>query len=176
MKNFFLLFTLFICSTQAKKVVDGVEKTVVFVGMVGDLFHVGHINILKQAKSLGDYLMVGVTPDDDAKSYKRVPVLTHAEREQVIRACKYVDEIVPEPLQITKEFIEKYGIDIVVHGNDMNEEMLKFLYPAPIEMGILRLLPYTKGISTSNIIQRIVKRSAELRKPTTCSVPQTNKK
>ena len=165
MKRLIVAFLLLgITTNHAKKVVNGVKKTVVFVGMVGDMFHVGHVNILKNARNFGDYLIVGVTADDDAQSYKRVPILTFEERKAVIGVCKYVDEVVREPLHMSKEFIEEHGIDVVVHGNDMNEETLKIFYQVPMEMGILKVLPYTPGISTSQIIQRILARAQEFKK------------
>ncbi len=162
MKKLLLTFLVFgTLSLSAKKIINGEEQTVVFVGMVGDMFHFGHVNMLRNARSFGDYLMVGVTPDEDAKSYKRVPIMNYEERKAVVQACKYVDEIIPEPLHLSKEFLDEYGIDVVVHGDDMNEEALKFFYEVPMKMGLLKVLPYTPGISTSNIIQRIIKRSAE---------------
>ncbi len=157
------LFLVAMPALHAKKTVNGVEKTVVFVGMVGDMFHVGHVNMLKRAKSMGDYLIVGITTDEDAKSYKRIPILNFNERKAVIEACKYVDEIVIEPLHMSKEFIEEHHLDIVVHGNDMNDDTLKNFYQVPMSMGILKLLPYTQGISTSNIIQRILARAEEFK-------------
>jgi len=162
MKKLFIVFVLFgTTAIHAKKIINGVEKTVVFVGMVGDMFHAGHVNILKNARNFGDYLIVGVTSDDDAQSYKRVPILTFEERKAVVAACKYVDEVVREPLHMSKEFIVDHGIDVVVHGDDMSEKTLRIFYQGPMDMGILKVLPYTPGISTSQIIQRILARAQE---------------
>lgn len=165
MKKVAFLFLLFgTLVLQATRIVNGEEKTVVFVGMVGDMFHAGHVNILQKAKSLGDYLIVGVTSDEDAQSYKRVPIMRYKERVKVVASCVYVDEIVPEPLHMSQEFIDEYGIDLVVHGDDMNEETLKFFYEVPMNIGILKVLPYTPGVSTSDIIKRILARAAEFQK------------
>ena len=161
-KTLFLLLTF--NTFFAKKIINGVENTVVYVGMVGDMFHVGHVNIFKNARIFGAYLIVGVTSDVDTQSYKRLPILNFEERRAVIQACKYVDEITLDPLQMSKEFIVTHNIDIVVHGNDMNEETLKNFYQEPMEMGILMVLPYTKGISTSDIIRRILTRAKEFQK------------
>ena len=65
---------------------------------------------------------------------------------------------------MTKEFVAEYGIDIVVHGDDMNEQWLRFFYDGPMELGILRVLPYTPGISTSQLIQMVFARSSEFKK------------
>ncbi len=72
-----------------------------------------------------------------------------------VAGCRYVDEVVPNaPLQVSSEWIEKNGIELVVHGDDMPEEQLRRLYQIPIDMGILRTVPYTTSISTTEIIRR----------------------
>jgi cytidyltransferase-like protein len=73
------------------------------------MWHFGHVNMCKQARSLGDYLIIGITPDELCETYKRKPVLTTDERVQSARGCKWVDEVLHEDVElaITKEFIEK---------------------------------------------------------------------
>ncbi len=76
-----------------------------------------------------------------------------------MEACKYVDEVlVGAPLRLTEEMIKEHRIDIVVHGDDFNESTLHDQYEIPIKMGIFRSVPYTEGISTTDIINRIEKR------------------
>lgn len=62
----------------------------VYVDMVGDLFHAGHVSLLREAPGHGDRLVVGVHSDDTAASYKRRPIMTLDERVAVIEACRYV--------------------------------------------------------------------------------------
>ena len=132
---------------------------IIYTDIVGDLFHYGHINLLKKAKELGDYLIVGVMSDKLVEGYKRKPIMTLEERVQLISSCKYVDEIIPEAeAPITHDFIKKHKIDIVIRGDDMSPESLSYWYKVPIELGILRMIPYTKGVSTTDIIDRIVER------------------
>ncbi len=134
----------------------------VYVDIVGDLFHAGHIQFFDQAKSHGDYLIVGVLADDIVEGYKRKPILTLEERVKVIKACKYVDEvIVAPPLRLTEEMIEKYQIDYVVHGDDFNKDLLEDQYGVSLRRGIFRTVPYTPGISTTDIISRITSRYDE---------------
>ena len=64
--------------------------------MVGDLFHPGHVALLRAARDLGDQLVVGVLLDETAAAYKRRPIMTLAERVAVIAACRYVDEVLPD--------------------------------------------------------------------------------
>jgi len=125
--------------------------------MVGDLWHFGHANFCKQARSLGDELVVGICKDEDCTDYKRKPILHGPERVRSAQACRWVDEVLYDdvPICVTKEFIEKHKIDIVAHGSDFDKEKMYKWYSVPIEMGIFRTLPYTDGISTSEILKRI---------------------
>lgn len=80
---------------------------VIYADMVGDLFHTGHVNLLRRAAQLGDKLIVGVNSDEDAASYKRTPIISCENRTEVVRAIKYVDEVIaPCPLIITDDFFE----------------------------------------------------------------------
>ncbi len=137
-------------------------KTRVYVDIVGDLFHAGHIEFLKQAKSFGDYLIVGVLADESVGEYKRIPVLTLEERVRTIRACSLVDEVIEAPpIRLTKEMIKEWEIDYVIHGDDFDQALIEDQYGAALKAGIFRTVPYTKGISTTEIINRIIERHKE---------------
>ena len=73
---------------------DGIHMIRIYVDMVADLFHYGHVEFLKKARSLGDYLLVGIHADDAVASYKRTPILTMDERMACINGCRFVDEVV----------------------------------------------------------------------------------
>ncbi len=123
--------------------------------MVADLFHYGHMNFLRTAREHGDYLLVGIHSDEVVRNYKRAPILSMDERIASVASCRYVDEVIPDaPLTVTREWIERHEIDLVVHGDDFTEEQYKLCYGTPIEMGIFRTVTYTPGISTSEIITR----------------------
>ena len=124
--------------------------------MVADLFHYGHVNFLKQAKSHGDFLLVGIHADETVESYKRTPILTMDERIASVSGCRYVDEVVPNaPLEITREWIEKNQIELIIHGDDVAPEVRDTWYKVPIDMGIYQSVSYTEGISTTELIARI---------------------
>ena len=130
----------------------------VYVDMVADLFHYGHVEFLKQARALGDYLLVGVHSDDVVAAHKHKPILTMQERIASVAGCRYVDEVLPNAPWITgRRWLEIHDIQIVVHGDDYSTEQLKNTHLVPIEMGILRSVHYTPGISTTEIIQRCKK-------------------
>lgn len=134
----------------------------VYVDMVGDLFHRGHVELLKVARSFGDYLIVGVLSDAVASSHKRRPITTMAERVSVIQACRFVDAVIPDaPFVINSEFMRKHDISLVVHGSDLSDEKIRTIYGDPLREGKLRIVSYTEGISTSEIIHRIRSREAK---------------
>jgi cytidyltransferase-like protein len=127
--------------------------------MVADLFHYGHAAFLRQAKEHGDVLVVGIHSDKDAEGYKRKPILTLEERMKSVATSPYVDEVLANaPCVVTKEWIEEHNLDLVIHGDDFNEEKASYHFGVPMEMGIFRTVPYTEGISTTEIIRRIQER------------------
>jgi glycerol-3-phosphate cytidylyltransferase len=124
--------------------------------MVADLFHYGHMNFLKQARTHGDFLLVGIHTDEAVTVYKRRPIFSMEERVASVEGCRYVDQVVPyAPLTIDREWIEKHDIDLVMHGDDFSSELERLCYKIPMEMGIYSTVGYTKGISTTEIISRI---------------------
>lgn len=128
----------------------------VYVDGVWDLFHVGHLECLKYAKQIIDnaILVVGIVSDQDASSYKRVPVIQEDDRRAIIEQIRYVDEVIaPCPLVVTNEFLDLHKIDIVVHGfaNDEDREIQKPFFDSIKDR--FREIPYTSRISTSKIIE-----------------------
>jgi glycerol-3-phosphate cytidylyltransferase len=129
--------------------------TRVYVDMVADLFHYGHVEFLRRAKDLGDYLLVGVNSDESARANKRAPILNMEERIASVAGCRYVDEVVPDAPWVTDAaWIKKHQIDLVIHGDDYNQEQAERMYSDPIAMGVFRTLSYTASISTTEIIRR----------------------
>ena len=135
-------------------------KNVYVIG-VFDLFHKGHVALLKKAKALGQKVIVGVEGDEKVALYKHKPVCSEQDRLEVVRACKYVDHafILHEFEQC--KYIERYTIDLIVHGDEwqrtsymrhicVTEEYLKK------QNTELLLVPDTYAISSSQLIQRIV--------------------
>jgi cytidyltransferase-like protein len=138
--------------------------TRVYVDMVGDLFHAGHISLLRKARRYGDWLIVGVLSDAAAASYKRRPIMTLAERVAVIECCRYVDEVVAgAPCQLTEEFLATHDITTVVHGDDLSPGEMQDWYGVAAGAGKLQLVRYTAGISTTELIMRVQERALPAR-------------
>lgn len=136
---------------------------VVYIIGVFDLFHRGHVELLRKAKLLGDKLIVAVNGDELVANYKRRPFINEYDRLAVVESCKYVDESFIIRTYDNKDAVVKYSVDIIVHGSDwQGDSYLKqirmdddFLKQHKID---LVFLPYTEGISTSDIIKSIKER------------------
>lgn len=127
----------------------------VYVDMVADLFHYGHVEFLQKARALGDYLLVGICADETVESNKGRPILTMEERVASVAGCRYADEVLPNaPWVVDRAWIEKHNINLIVHGDDYSMEQFRKTHSVPMEMGIFRTVAYTPGISTTEIIRR----------------------
>jgi choline-phosphate cytidylyltransferase len=148
-------------STDATPVTnDPNRKLRVFADGVYDMFHYGHAKSLKQAREVvpNAFLVVGVASDEDTWKIKGPTVMTEKERAESVRHCKYVDEVIENsPWVLTPEFVEKHKIDIVVHGEDLSvDENGNDVYAWLKEAGKFRTIKRTDGISTSDLINRIL--------------------
>jgi len=133
----------------------------VYVDMVGDLFHAGHVSLLREARRHGDWLVVGVLSDDTAASYKRRPIMTLAERVAVIESCRYVDEVIEDaPFRMTEAFLDEHAIATVVHGDDLSPDGAEFVYGPAAAAGKLTYIRRTGEVSTTQLIQRILDAAA----------------
>lgn len=117
-----------------------------------DLLHYGHIKLLQRAKSLGDYLIVGLSSDEFNRLKGKVSVLSYEERKHLLASIKYVDEIIPENNWEQKiDDIKTKGISIFTIGDDWKGEF-DFLY----EYCEVKYLERTPEISSSGIKQRVL--------------------
>ena len=138
------------------------EPVRVYVDMVGDLFHAGHVALLRAARGLGDQLVVGVLSDETATAYKRRPIMTLTERVAVIEACRYVDEVIADsPDRLTHEFLGEHGLALVVHGDDLDERAAAEVYGPAVETDRFRRVPRAVSISTTDLIARVHDRARE---------------
>ena len=84
-----------------------------------DVLHYGHINLLKRAKALGDYLIVGLSSDTFNKIKNKTSYYTYEQRKVILEACRYVDLVIPEDNWDQKvRDVQKYQADIFVMGDD----------------------------------------------------------
>lgn len=124
---------------------------------VFDMCHFGHMAMFENAALEGTNLIVGVHNDAEVESYKRTPTMTHEERCKAVSRCKFVNRVVPDAsLFVTEEFIKEHDIHIVVCAEEYFNNPDDKWYKAPRDMGILRMIPYSSGISTSDLMKRII--------------------
>ena len=124
-----------------------------------DLLHYGHINLLRRAKELGDYLIVALSTDEfNWNEKQKKSYFTYNQRKQLLEAIRYVDEIIPEETWEQKHTdIHKYDIDVFVIGDDWAGEF-DFLKDEGVEVVYLTRTP---EISTTQIKEDLAKAQKE---------------
>ncbi|PVU93599.1 hypothetical protein BB561_003161 [Smittium simulii] len=140
------------------------EKTVaqkpirIWVDGCFDLMHFGHANALRQAKKMGDYLIVGVHSDAEIEKNKGPCIMTEEERYIAVESCKWTDEIVKDAPYITSlEDLEKYNVDFVVHGDDITTAADGTdCYQNVKDAGKYKECSRTVGVSTTEIVGRML--------------------
>ena len=124
------------------------------------MFHVGHLNILRRAKEMCDYLIVGVSTDECVESYKhKVPVIPYEQRAAIVEAIKYVDEVVPQTTMDKVAFLKERHFDVMFHGDEWKGTDLYKKYEKEFAKYGARIeyLPHTDGISSSMLRDKINK-------------------
>lgn len=131
--------------------------TIGYTTGVYDLFHIGHLNLLKNAKGLCDKLVVGVTVDDLVAYKGKHPMIPFEDRIEIVRSIRYVDAAVPQYDMDKLKACKELGATVLFVGDDwygtdkwkayekeFNEEKIKIVY-----------FPYTKGISSTQITKAL---------------------
>ncbi|PON41130.1 Bifunctional transcriptional regulator [Parasponia andersonii] len=141
----------------------GPNARVVYIDGAFDLFHAGHVEILKTAGQLGDFLLVGLHDDQTVSEHrgKHYPIMHLHERSLSVLACRYVDEvIIGAPWEVTKDVITTFNISLVVRGtiSESNVSLTEEFdpYSVPKSMGIFQTLESPKTITTTSVAQRIM--------------------
>ena len=137
------------------------DKISVFIEGVWDLFHQGHVELLKRAHDAYDKVIVGVASDELAKSYKRSPIIPYSDRVKMLECCKYVDEIYHNApcMDITESVLDSCGADYslrsVKDASKWREEVSDLGHGALVDTNRVHFLSYTKYHST-DIINKIL--------------------
>lgn len=127
---------------------------------VYDMFHVGHLNILKRAKELCDYLIVGVTTDELCIKYKnKKPIISEVDRMKIVSAIKYVDLVVSQIDMDKLSAVKKYKADVVFVGSDWKGTKQWVNYEKEFNsIGVdVVYLPHTDGVSSTELRRKLTK-------------------
>lgn len=120
---------------------------------VFDLFHVGHVNLLRNAKGMCDKLVVGVTSDELVSYKNKKSVISFEERMEVVRSCKYVDAVIPQEDMDKYTQWQKVKFDVMFVGDDwFKSEKWEAIDKQFKDVGVrVVYFPYTKGTSSTLI-------------------------
>jgi len=136
------------------------ENKIGYTTGVFDLFHIGHLNILKKAKEMCDYLIVGVSTDELVFSYKnKKPIIPYEERKKIVEAIRYVDEVVPQINRDKLEAQKQIRFDIMFVGDDWKGSKLFSATEKEFKKSGVEIiyLPYTKGTSSTVLSETLRK-------------------
>lgn len=136
------------------------KKIIGYTTGVYDMFHVGHLNIIRSAKEQCDFLIVGVSTDELVQKEKfKKPVIPFDERCKIIEAIKYVDMVVPQENKDKLAAWEKYNFDKMFVGSDWKGTPQWDKYEeqfSPLNVEIV-YLPYTDGVSSTELTKILKK-------------------
>lgn len=125
---------------------------------VFDMFHIGHLNVIRRAKEQCDYLIVGVSTDECVQNYKnKTPIIPYEHRRQILESIRYVDKVVPQVNMNKMQAWETLKFNAVFHGSDwQNTEMYTKMQQefAPLGVDVV-FLPHTDGISSTILRDRL---------------------
>jgi glycerol-3-phosphate cytidylyltransferase len=126
---------------------------------VFDLFHIGHVNLLRNSRALCDKLIVGVTTDELVSYKYKKAVIPFVERMEIVAACRFVDAVIPQETLDKLEAWKKLRFDMLFVGDDWYQsEKWQVLEEQFNEVGVrVVYFPYTKGTS-STLISDVLKR------------------
>lgn len=137
------------------------RKTMVIGYTTGvyDLFHIGHLNLLRNAKSLCDKLIVGVTTDELVSYKLKKSVIPFTERMEIVRSIRYVDAVVPQETMDKFEVWKKLKFDVMFVGDDwFANEKWKDIEQQFTKVGVkIIYFPYTKGTSSTILNEALQK-------------------
>ncbi len=125
---------------------------------VFDLFHIGHLNILKKSKELCEFLIVGVSTDELVKSYKhKSPAIAYNERVAIVEAIRYVDKVVPQKTRDKMAAYDKYKFDAMFVGDDWKGSELFSTVEKELKNNGSEVIyfPYTQNTSSTLVIKAL---------------------
>jgi rfaE bifunctional protein nucleotidyltransferase chain/domain len=146
--------------TKIIKNLKAKEKRIIFTNGCFDLLHVGHVRYLEEAKALGDVLVIGVNSDASVRKIKgpERPILPVEERIEILSSLECVDYVTvfdeADPLLLITSLLP----NVLVKGGDWTKEQIVGGEMVEKSGGEVVIIPFVQGVSTSNLIETILKR------------------
>lgn len=143
---------------------NGPKQVRIFMDGAFDMMHFGHMNAFRLGRELGTHLIVGINSDESITECKGPPLMNDNERRTMVESCKFVDQVLPDcPYIMNKEYLDfiirEYKVDYVIHGDDPCIVDGKDVYATAKEAGRYHSIPRTEGISTTDIVGRVLSMS-----------------
>jgi len=130
------------------------SKIIGYTTGVFDLFHIGHLNILKKAKQECDYLIVGITTDEEVERVKnKKPIIPYEERAEIVKAIRYVDEVIPESDTDKLKAADTISFNRIFKGDDWKGTPKWNKYEEEFKKKNIEVVyfSYTKGTSSTHL-------------------------
>lgn len=137
---------------------DGKKYKIGYTTGVFDMFHIGHLNILRRAKEQCEYLIVGVSTDELVQEYKhKTPIIPYAERVEIVNAIRYVDKVVPQVSLDKEKAWKELQFNAIFHGDDWKGTSLyNEIEKTFCDLGVdIVFLPHTEGTSSTLLANRL---------------------
>lgn len=129
-----------------------------FIQGTFDMFHIGHLNLIKKAKEMCDYLIVAVNTDELVQQYKKkTPIFSFKERFEIVKAIKYVDKVVIANDRDKLKAYNKYKFDYLIMGDDWKGTDFYNKVSKDLEKVGVKVIyfPYTKSVSSTKLVKTI---------------------
>ena len=130
----------------------------IYIDGCWDIMHSGHFNAIRQAKMLGKTLVVGVHSDEEIMRNKGMSVMNNEERVAMVKACKWVDEVVENaPYSASIEWLDSVNCNYIAHGDDIAINCDgQDAYGTLKSAGRFKVIKRTEGISTTSIVGKLL--------------------
>jgi len=143
------------------------NKTVCYTSGTFDMLHYNHLKMIEYARALCDILIVGVNTDELVLAYKSAPIVPFEERIALMKALKYPDIVIPQHSLDHRDKVKKLNFDVFVVGDDWEG---KFDYLKDQNVSVV-YFPYGKGVSSSNLKQKIYNNYKKMQKRADSHLP-----
>lgn len=132
-------------------------KKIIYVTMAGDLFHRGHLELIKKAKRLGDLLIIGLHPDDVMRRYKRDPIMPFEDRKKILESIRGVDKVVEDCMDFREPTmfhnLVRHNVTVAVHGDDWSPPLYREAEKKKLcKVVQIKCYPY---ITTTALLQKV---------------------